>query len=159
MDDLSRFARHARPRAVLVVGLMPALLAGCGGGVEQEKGLVPVSGRVTFDGGPWPKPGQIIFTPVGADKNPDASSVSYVAPFGTDGSFTVAHPGANGMKPGKYWVSVQSEEVPSEMPAPGQKVEDKSIVPKPYRNPETSGLKYSVEAGNAPPANFDVKSK
>ena len=89
----------------VILGLTPALMVlGCGG--ETEQGLTGVSGRVTLDGGAWPGPGQIIFSPTLAGRDPKAPVVSYVAPFGTDGSFTVAHPGANGMKPGRYGVSV-----------------------------------------------------
>jgi hypothetical protein len=135
------------------------ILAGCGG-VEQEKGLVPVSGRVTLDGGSWPKPGQITFIPTGAGKTPDASSVSYVANFSTDGSFTVAHPGANGMKPGTYAVVVHCTEPTTEMPPPGQApAEEKGPVPKKYQDAEKSELKLTVEAGKSPTADFDVKSK
>jgi hypothetical protein len=159
MERLCRLVRRARPRVLLLVGLLPALVLGCGG-VEQEKGLVPVSGKVTLDGGPWPQPGQITFTPTAAGKDPNAASVSYVAKFATDGSFTVANPSANGMKPGKYWVSVDCPEGGViKMPMPGEKIEDKNAAPKKYRNPESSGFKYDIEGSKAPPANFDVKSK
>jgi hypothetical protein len=137
---------------------LPTLVLGCGG-VEQEKGLSPVSGRVTLDGGPWPHPGQIIFAPTGAGKDPAAAAVSYVAKFGTDGNFTVANPMANGMKPGKYWVSVDCPNGPVKMPMPGEKVVDDNAAPKKYRNPETSGLKFDVEANKSGTANFDIKSK
>jgi len=138
---------------------LPALVLGCGG-VEQEKGLSPVSGRVTLDGGNWPQPGQIIFTPTAAGKDPNAATVAYVAKFGSDGNFTVTAPAANGMKPGKYWVSVDCPDGGViKMPMPGEKVEDKNAAPKKYRNPESSGLKLDVEANKSATANFDVKSK
>jgi hypothetical protein len=136
---------------------LTAVLVGCGG-VPQEPGLAPLSGHVTLDGGPWPKPGEIVFVPTKAGKDANASTVSYVATFGTDGAFTVAHPGANGAKPGTYWVSVQCKEGESKMPLPGEKVEEKNYVPQQYRNPETSGLKFTVEEGTSNVANFDIKS-
>lgn len=144
--------------ATLLMGLAPMAMPGCGG-VESEKGLVPVSGKVTLDGGPWPRPGQITFAPTNAGKSPDAAAVSAVAKFETDGSFVVGHEGSSGLKPGQYFVAVDCPEGEPEMPLPGQKVVDKNAAPKKYRNPESSGLSFDVASGKSAEANFDVKSK
>ncbi len=150
--------RTLRSFPFLNAGLVLFVAIGCGG-VEQEKGLTPVSGRVTLNGGPWPHPGQIIFTPTAAGKDAKASTVSYVADFGTDGNFTVITPTANGMKPGRYWVSVDCTDGPPKMPVSGEKIEDKNVAPEKYRNPNTSGLNLDVPADKATTATFDVKSK
>jgi hypothetical protein len=44
---------------VLVFCILALLVTGCG----ENRGLVPVRGRVTFDGGPPPKPGWLNFGP------------------------------------------------------------------------------------------------
>lgn len=158
MDGQRRIARGIESRVALVLGLAPALLAGCGG-VESEKGLVPVSGRVTLDGGPWPRPGQITFIPTKAGRAEESASVSSVAAFGADGKFVVSREGFNGLKPGNYWVAVDCPDGDPVMPLPGQKVSDANAVPKKYRDPETSGFSIDVAAGKPAEAIFDVKSK
>ncbi len=143
--------------ATLVLGAIAA--AGCGSGVEAEKGLIPVSGQVTLNGGPWPRPGQISFIPTKAGSSTDTASVTSIAPFGVDGSFTVRHEGSNGLKPGTYWIAVDCPEGEPSMPLLGQKVADSNAVPKKYRNPETSGLSFDVAADKPTVASFDVNTK
>jgi hypothetical protein len=158
MNDHRCFTQRVSSGLLLALGLLP-LVAGCGGGVEAEKGLVPVSGRVTLDGGAWPKPGQITFVPTKTGQGEENTAVSSVATFGTDGNFTVGHEGSNGLKPGNYWVTVECLEGEPEMPLPGAKPKDKNVVPPKFRNPEKSGLSLNVEAGKPATANFEVKSK
>lgn len=171
MDDPSRCrsARRAGLRALLALGLAPALLplAGCGG---SEGGLVPVSGKVTLDGGAWPKPGKITFAPkqegAGAQLRPAS------ADFDTAGNFTVSSfEGSPGLYPGDYRASVECWEVmpgmanPDAMkdattkkgmmmPGPG-----KSYVPTKYQSSESSGFELKVQPGQSATANFDVKTK
>ena len=117
------------------------VLLGCGRG----EGLVPVRGKVTLGGGPWPKPGMIFFTALepaaGFSSRPGAGS------FGTDGSFRVTTiKEGDGLVPGKYRVYVTCWEVaPSPIMGPG--AEGKSYVPPKYRSPATSDLELTVEPG------------
>ena len=162
MDCQDRFARQVRRWALLVLGLSPlAVMGGCGGN-EVEKGLTPVQGRVTLDGGPWPKPGQLIFVPVAKSAEPGQAVVrSATAEFDTDGRFTVAggYGGGEGLHPGTYWVAVDCPEDGPKMPVPGEPVNTKNFAPPKYRNADSSGLVLKVEAGKATEANFDVKTK
>ena len=147
--------RHTRRNRPLAVMLVLALSAGCNGAV-RESGLVPVSGRVTLDGGPWPKDGVITFGPVSAENTSRPTS----ATFDTSGNFTVmSFDNSPGLYPGTYNVGVECWEEPPGMNEKGKPTVGKGPVPKKYRNGATSGLKLTVEAGSTPDANFDVKSK
>jgi len=109
------------------------LLPGCG---TKGTDLVPVRGRVTYGGGPWPKPGTLVFT---------NSERPGQAEFNTDGSFQAgAFKKGDGLKPGKYKVGVQCWEVPPSIERPGA---EKSYVPSKYMNAGTSGLEITVEPG------------
>ncbi len=161
MGDPNCAFRRRQLCALMVFSLVPLLVSGCGGAVA-EKGLVPVKGRVTLDGGPWPNPGQITFVPTAKTPEPGKPAVrSAVATFDKDGNFSVVggYGGAEGLHPGKYWVAVDCPEGPVEMPLPGKPVQQKNAAPAKFRNPETSGLNLTVEAGKSPEANFDIKSK
>jgi len=152
-------ARRAYRRALLAFGLIPVLLNGCGGEVA-EPGLVPVKGRVTLNGGPWPKVGAIFFMPKDA---PDASkSQMGVGTFDTTGVFESVeggYGGAKGLHPGFYWVSVQCKEGDEEMPLPGKTVVVKNHVPEKFQDPSTSGLTLQVDAGKPVEVSFDVTTK
>jgi len=161
MHGKNHSTRRVCGAALLALGLSSALLGGCGGG-EVEKGLVPVSGRVSLDGGPWPKPGTITFVPT--SKPGDSKNVvrSATASFDTDGNFTVVggYGGAKGLHPGSYWVAVDCPEGEPEMPLPGKKAQPaKNYAPSKYQSPESSGLTLQVAEGQSVGANFDVKSR
>jgi hypothetical protein len=134
--------------------LVLALAPGCGKG---EPGLIPVKGRVTLDGGAWPKPGQINFTPVesGAEGfRPGTGS------FDIQGYFAASSFEKNdGLYPGTYKVAVQCwEEEPHE--GPKGEMLSKSYIPKQYDNPQTSGFTVTVKPGGGTvEVNFDVKTK
>jgi len=75
---------------------------GCGGdGVR----MVPVSGTVTFDGGPCPAPGRVTFSPVETAEG--APSRPAFGAFEEDGAYKVMsfRPG-DGLFPGRYVVNV-----------------------------------------------------
>lgn len=125
--------------ARIVVSLVLALavlVLGCGAGGPK---LVPVRGKVTLGGGPWPKPGALNFVPAGTGGRPGT------ADFDTEGNFTATsfNPG-DGLMPGKYKVSVTCWAVPMDMrnPAAG-----KSAVPGKYMSADTSGFEITVESG------------
>lgn len=79
----------------LFVGL---LLAGCDSGAMQT---VPVSGQITFDGGPCPAEGTIAFSPVTTEEGLPRRPA--IARFKTDGTFTVtSFIEGDGLLPGTY---------------------------------------------------------
>jgi hypothetical protein len=141
----------------LALSLSLVFLGGCGGATEE--GLVPVSGRITLDGGAWPKPGKITFTPSGGTDQLRPAS----ADFDTGGYFTVSSfDGVKGLYPGDYLVLVECWEAEPRMLMPGEPEEaaaGKSYVPQKNQSGKDSELKLKVAAGQTPEANFDVKTK
>lgn len=93
------------------------LLILCWGCSKSPLEMVPVSGRITMDGGPLPVPGMIWFAPIevpeGLPKRPAAGK------FDTDGEFSVRsfRPG-DGLIPGKYrvWIQCLKEPVSAGLP-------------------------------------------
>jgi hypothetical protein len=131
--------------------LLPCLLllAGCG---AKETSVVPVSGTVTFAGGPCPKPGTITFSPQsvaeGHPRRPGTAS------FNEDGAYVASSFGqGDGLVPGVYTASIScwngnpSGDDPSSF-------ERLNLAPTDYR-PE---VVVKVEAGEVI-ANFDVPPK
>lgn len=155
-----RSKRRARGIRSLAVCLgLAAVAAGCG---HSEPGVVPVRGKVTLNGGPWPKAGTLFFTPAGTVEGSDPSkSRPGSAPFDTDGSFTVTsfQPG-DGLFPGTYQVSVECLDAPLTMANDGRSVGGKSLIPARYQSGSTSGLSVTVKPGERI-ANLalDVKTK
>ncbi|AGA30212.1 hypothetical protein [Singulisphaera acidiphila] len=143
------------------VGLSLVLLGGCGDGADSEKGLIPVAGRITLDGGAWPKPGQLVLIPTKSSGSGEGASRSITAPFDTGGEFTVVggFGSAKGLHPGEYAIAVECAEDNDEMLLPGTKPKAvKNYVPPPYRDPKTSGLKIVV-ANQPVKTELAVKSK
>jgi hypothetical protein len=136
-------AQCAGQRAVAACCLLAVgcvVLAGCGG---SKLDTVTVTGRVTYGGGDWPKPGNIDFTPKEAAKgnlHPGSGS------FGTDGRFSVKSGQASGLVPGTYGVRIECWETPPSMENPSAA---KSYVPEKYRNAATSGLTLEIKAGES----------
>jgi len=78
------------------------LIVGCG---ERRLSMVPVSGEVTFDGGPPPAAGRISFSP--NETFGDLPRRPGMAQFGTDGKFQVtSFREGDGLVPGRYRVKV-----------------------------------------------------
>ncbi len=104
---------------------------GCG---DKGPGLIPVTGKVTYAGGAWPKAGHINFSAIEpADGYPTLNGTAELA---TDGTFTVKSSGDKfGLVPGKYAVSLECwEEIPNmEMNPPSF---GKSYVPADFKAPE-----------------------
>lgn len=135
-----------------------AMVAGCG---SSDPGLVPVRGKITLDGGPWPQEGTINFTPIGTAQGPQASqNRPGSAKFFTDGSFTAgSFKDGDGLFPGAYSIALDCPESPPKMTDTGRMIEGKNAVPKNYRNPTTSGLTLTVKANERADVNLDVKTK
>jgi hypothetical protein len=74
-------------------------------GCRDSRGLVPVNGKITFDGGPPPKSGRLNFSPTSAAegyaRRPGQAS------FDTSGEFEVtSYKVGDGLTPGTYRVNV-----------------------------------------------------
>jgi|YNPNPStandDraft_1061719.scaffolds.fasta_scaffold27986_3 hypothetical protein len=135
----------------LVAGVV---LVGCGGpGLET----VPVTGRVTYGGGTWPKEGRLDFRPVAALSGKTLHPAS--AQFGTDGRYKVMTQQTAGLAPGEYVVTVECWQEPPTMGdaqnphgSPG-----KSYVPEKYRDPKQSPIRLKIEPGDRSKTfDFDV---
>jgi len=77
-------------------------IVGCN---SDDKGLIPVSGTVTFDGGPPPAPGIVQFMPL--ETAPGGTKRSALGRFDTDGQYSASSflPD-DGLYPGRYAVMV-----------------------------------------------------
>lgn len=125
-----------RPLARVLLLLPPLALAGC----DTAPRPIPVSGRVTLDGGAWPRRGMIFFAPIepaeGFPRRPGA------ADFDESGAFrATSFKTGDGLYPGKYAVNIECWEVPPSMGAGPPAV---SAVPPKYANSSTSGLTVEV---------------
>lgn len=138
----------ATVRCYLLVAIVLAVMAGCG----ESRGLVPVKGRVTFSGGPPPKPGRLSFGPMSAAdgfvQRPGHAS------FDADGNFAAtSYQEGDGLTPGKYRVTVMCvERDPS--PVPG------GLEAVTYVAPGYKGQEFAVAIGNRTiDLNIDVPLK
>jgi hypothetical protein len=120
--------------AFLLTTISLCLTAGCG---QNTPKIVPVRGKVTLEGGEWPKSGQIFFS---ATKSAEGlpTKPGY-AIFGKDGSFVVKTGDYEGLIPGEYHISVYCFEKPSSETKPGI-----SYLPKKFSNPSQSGLTLNI---------------
>jgi hypothetical protein len=122
--------------------LIGCSLLGCN---SRRPGLVEVSGRITLDGGAWPRPGVLILAPI-ASAAPDGRKRPARAPFDESGHFEAGtwQPG-DGVLPGTYKVCVECWEVPPTMGGPPAK----GYVPEKYRTVTTSDLQIEVPADSS----------
>jgi hypothetical protein len=131
--------------------LVTVLAAGCGS--RNELGLVPVSGQVTFAGGPCPAAGTVTFTPIEVDPGMPRRPGS--ATFYTDGAFTVtSFKKGDGLVPGRYQTKISCDSgLPN--PASPDPWGDVSYIAKDYQAPEL------IVVANSDPivVNFDVTPK
>src|SRR3990170_6421261 len=88
-----------------ITGLLVGLTVGCVGGNDLP--LVPVSGRVTFDGKSCPKSGTILFVQVPGTGKSGLPTPPARATFGVDGRFeATSFQKGDGLLPGTYQVSI-----------------------------------------------------
>ncbi len=116
------------------------VFAGCG---RNGPEVVPVEGKITYSGGPWPRGGFVFFTTAEpADGMPIRPAW---AKFDTAGQFraTSFSPG-DGLVPGCYKVYLEAWDKGPEM---GAKRLPISLVPQKYMSPKTSGLEIDVASG------------
>lgn len=115
---------------LLTVGLM----VGCG----ESRGTV--SGTITLNGQPI-GPGSVMFRSTDA-LNPRAPSG--FSDFSEDGKYELVTPGKKnaGLLPGEYIVTIDGPTSADEKAAT-----QKTRIPAKYRDPETSGLKVTLQPG------------
>jgi len=131
-----------------------ALLAATSGCGSNNPQTVPVQGRITLDGGAWPKSGMIIFTCIepaeGFPKRPGKGF------FDRQGHFVLTtFTEGDGLIPGTYRAMVICGEEVKDSDGPSQ-----SYVPLKYQTPARSGIELTV-APDAEPIDFsfDVRSR
>jgi hypothetical protein len=140
----------SRTAAFLLMLSCAAGIAGC----RKSAGLVPVQGKVTLNGGAWPKAGTINFTPFKPAENFPAQPGT--AHFDKDGAYAAKTGDALGLLPGEYRIAVFCWEKDSDDIHPGI-----SSLPEKYANPSESGLTLKIEPGQSGPViwNYDFPSK
>jgi hypothetical protein len=137
------------------VWLAAVLLAGATVGCGSGNGLpvVPVSGKITFAGGPCPGPGNVTFNPL--EVEPGLPRRPGSATFFQDGAFVVtSFQKGDGLVPGRYEVKITCD---SGLPDPRSPDPwgDVTYIDKDYQPPE-----LVVAAGSAPiEVNYDVTPK
>ena len=138
-------ATRTVPRvASTVVAALLLAATGCGSSGPQP---VRVQGRVTLDGGDWPKEGVIYFTPLAPA--PGFPSRPGMGKFGDHGEFVVTTLGAgDGLFPGKYGAAVECWDVPPSMDpkAPPRR----GFADPKFESAQSSGLVLDVPSGSGP---------
>jgi hypothetical protein len=134
----------------LIAGLAIAAHTGCG---DSGLSIVPVSGKVTFSGGPCPAAGNVGFTPISVE--PGLPHRPGSGQFREDGTFQVtSFKKGDGLVPGRYRVTVMCF---SGLPDPRSRDPwgDVSYVPKDYQAPEL----VVEKGGDAIEVMYDVPLK
>src|SRR5262245_11287099 len=133
----------------LVAGL---LLAGCAKEPGDEGQRVPVSGKVTFQGGkPLPR-GTVIFTPDGAKGN--ASQHEPRGPVNADGTYKLSTTARlDGVHPGWYLVTIVAQEPYDEKKSDW---DPPWLINRKYASRQTSGLAVEV-IENPDPSRYDFQ--
>ncbi len=125
---------HCRGLSVFLLSLSAAACA-------RSPELVPVQGRVLYNGAPLPR-GTVIFQP--------AAGQPATGDLAADGSFELTTPGqGRGAAPGSYRVSVTAfapVETPLDEPLllEGKPARGESLIPEHYSLAATSGLQVEV---------------
>lgn len=140
----------SRSRRLLVLAGLACttLLGGCGTGLPET---IPVTGTVTFDGGPCPAKGELTFllieAPAGGANRPG------MARFDKEGNYSAkSFSGAEGLLPGKYQVRVQCTQGQANE-VTGAAV--KNHVPQDF----LEELVVPADASGPITANFDISTK
>lgn len=133
------------------VALGVVLASGCG---PSGPKMVPVSGKVTLDGGKVPGPGFIYFT---TDGEPGSLARPGTAEFDAEGNYRAkTFTDGDGLLPGKYRLRVDCWKSPPNMA--GQPVI--SFLPNRYQNAAESKLELVVKPDDRSLTfDFDLKGK
>jgi hypothetical protein len=142
-------------RQLLAAILLSVCLAAVGCS-SSEMPTVPVSGRVTFAGGPPPARGSITFMPHSGSNPAGLPSKPGSAQFETDGRFVVtSFEQGDGLLPGTYGVSVSCIKDYQNLSSNPDAVAVRDYVPQNYR-PEDLVVK---EGQDAIEVTYDVPPK
>lgn len=129
--------------------VLAAVLAGCADGPR----CVPVSGRVTLDGGPVPGPGFVYFNTAATGEG--GASRPGTAEFDAEGNYrATTFAAGDGLLPGRYVIRVDCWQTPPNME--GKPVV--SFLPTRYQDAARSGLELVVPA-DARPVRYDIELK
>ncbi len=140
----------------LLAGLLAAAAVGCG---TPKPATAPVAGRVLVDGKPLAE-AAVLFEPV-------AGGVPARGSTRADGSFTLStFTRDDGALVGRHRVAISKvttgdvavDEFGLEAALPKPGLEPKSVLPRRYADPATSGLEATVEAGGMA-VEFSLESK
>ncbi len=129
MQLITRRYINARCGPCCLIALLLLISAGCGS--DSELPIVAVTGKVTFAGGPCPKPGTISFSPIsveeGLPRRPGRAS------FSEDGYFqATSFQEGDGLIPGTYAAVISCWESQPTSEDPGS-FERLNYVPSGYR--------------------------
>jgi hypothetical protein len=127
----------------VAICLVSLLVLGCGGGGDP---LVPVSGKVSYQGKPLPR-GTVSLR---ADKTKgNTTDHQPTGSIGPDGTFKVFTAGREGAPPGWYKVVIfaTEEDRPSAAAHPGL---PQTVIPHTYNQPGTTPLAIEVQADGDP---------
>jgi len=132
-----------RRSGIIVSLLLPAIIAGCGGGVDRTD----LSGTVTFDGQPIVY-GEIQFLAQPGQENTPSGFAEII-----DGKYTTAEMG-QGIAPGKYTLRISAYDGKfAEVENEDESVESDST------GPTALFIDYEIEAELTPPEqNFEVSA-
>lgn len=112
--------------AIVFCFCIAIVVSGCG---PNGPKTIPVSGKITYDGGPWPKPGKLTFPCIVAAEG--FSNRPGSAEFDVDGNFVAgSYRVGDGLLPGRYKVNVECWETP---PAMDESSPGKSYVPDDFQ--------------------------
>lgn len=104
--------------------------------------MVPVSGKVTMNGGKVPGPGTLWFTI--DEAAPGFPSRPATGDFDAEGNYSAkTFEAGDGLIPGKYGIRIDCWEVPPTMGGPPSK----SFIPAKYQSPQTSELAVEITPG------------
>ena len=126
-SDTRRFARFAHLGCLLIL-----LAGGCS---KEDRGTVPVSGKVTYQG--QPIEGAVVTFASTGTGTPGAGLTT------ADGTYKLD------VKPGSYAAIVTKFEVPTATQEPVGDVPPKQLLPAKYGNPTESPLRFDVKKGDA----------
>jgi hypothetical protein len=125
-------------KAVFALGILCLIsVSGCSCSDFESR----VSGRVTLDGNPIGL-GFLVFVPEGGETNPANGAIQ------SDGSYELKTANTEGLRAGKYKISVTILDQPDVPPGERSYIVAKSRIPSKYNDITTSGLEFEVAPGS-----------
>lgn len=146
----SEYVHHVAMKSMILCAF---ILLGCG----ENRGTLPISGKVTYQGTPVANARVVFISKSGGRSADGVTNSEGVYRLGT-------FMAGDGVLPGEYLVTISSSDVDTTKPPsteitdgaaydPPKEESQKTKLPAKYQNPNQSGLKAVVEAGG--PKEFD----